>query len=131
MSVLVGAHPDEVGRVAVEAAVQECFLRDADLAVITCAGGSTDAETASWAAFLGEVRERLATSGRELRGRVEETSEIAQVVLDQAESEPVEVIVLGLRRRTPVGKLLLGSHAQRILLEAPCPVLTVTLPEPS
>lgn len=37
----------------------------------------------------------------------------------------VDLLVIGLRVRTAVGKLLLGSNAQRILLEAPCPVLAV------
>jgi nucleotide-binding universal stress UspA family protein len=30
-----------------------------------------------------------------------------------------------MRRRTPTGKLITGSQAQRILLDAPCPVLAV------
>jgi nucleotide-binding universal stress UspA family protein len=46
-------------------------------------------------------------------------------VLRAAESADAEFIVIGLRRRSPVGKLLLGSNAQRVLLDAACPVLAV------
>ena len=42
-----------------------------------------------------------------------------------ADEEHATLIVVGIRHRTPVGKLLLGSVAQRIILEAHCPVLAV------
>jgi nucleotide-binding universal stress UspA family protein len=46
-------------------------------------------------------------------------------LIDVAEAEQAALIVIGLRRRSPVGKLLLGSNAQQILLTADCPVLAV------
>jgi len=36
-----------------------------------------------------------------------------------------EVLVIGARRRTPVGKFILGSSTQNIILEAEIPVLVV------
>ena len=46
-------------------------------------------------------------------------------MLSAAEDCSADVIVVGVRHRTPVGKLLLGSVAQRVILDAPCPVLAV------
>jgi nucleotide-binding universal stress UspA family protein len=42
-----------------------------------------------------------------------------------ANDEGIDLIVIGVRRRSPVGKLVLGSNAQDILLRADCPVLAV------
>ena len=49
----------------------------------------------------------------------------ADELLRAADAADAEFIVIGLRRRSPVGKLLLGSNAQRVLLDAACPVLAV------
>ena len=49
----------------------------------------------------------------------------AEQVLHTAHELGAGLIVIGLRRRSPVGKLILGSAAQRILLEAECAVVAV------
>ncbi len=51
--------------------------------------------------------------------------EPAALIIDQAVSHDARLIVIGLRRRSPVGKVLLGSTALEVLFGAPCPVLTV------
>jgi nucleotide-binding universal stress UspA family protein len=50
-------------------------------------------------------------------------------LVNVAEEVGADFLVIGLRRRTPVGKLILGSDAQRILLDATCPVLAVKAAE--
>ena len=42
-----------------------------------------------------------------------------------ATEESADLVVIGIRRRSPVGKLFLGSTSQQVLLDAPCPVLAV------
>ena len=72
------------------------------------------------------VRRQLESTG--LRFDVRQTTrgrDVAEDIVDAATAEDAQLIVIGLRRRSPLGKLLLGSNAQRILLDAPCPVLAV------
>jgi len=42
-----------------------------------------------------------------------------------AKNKGIDQIIIGVRRRSKVGKLMTGSTAQYIILNAPCPVLTV------
>lgn len=49
----------------------------------------------------------------------------ADLLLDAANDHEASIIIIGLRKRSPVGKLLLGSVTQRVLLDAPCPVMAV------
>ena len=46
-------------------------------------------------------------------------------IVQFAEQNSIDLIVIGVRRRSKVGKLLFGSNAQLIILTAHCPVLTV------
>jgi len=46
-------------------------------------------------------------------------------IVQFAKENEMDLIVIGVRRRSKVGKLMFGSTAQFVILEAPCPVLTV------
>ena len=54
----------------------------------------------------------------------------AEAILDTATQVGADIIVIGVRRRSPVGKMLTGSTAQAIILGADCPVLAVK-PQPA
>lgn len=49
----------------------------------------------------------------------------ADEIVRAATEEHASLIVIGLRRRSKVGKMLFGSTAQTVLLDADCPVLAV------
>lgn len=53
------------------------------------------------------------------------SSGAAESILDHVRRHEASLVVIGQRRRSPVGKLVLGSTSQRILLEADCPVVAV------
>ncbi|NGN94003.1 universal stress protein [Nocardioides sp. KC13] len=71
----------------------------------------------------------LAAGWPGLAGRVEvergDLGDPSDTVIQVSQRLDARLIVLGLRTRTPVGKLVFGSTAQRILLDATCPVLAV------
>jgi nucleotide-binding universal stress UspA family protein len=46
-------------------------------------------------------------------------------IVQFAKENSIDLIVIGVRRRSKVGKLVFGSNAQLVILTAPCPVLTV------
>ena len=64
------------------------------------------------------------TVRQEMRGR-----EPSDEILALLEEVTASLCVIGIRKRTAVGKMLLGSNANRILMESPCPVLSVRAEE--
>jgi nucleotide-binding universal stress UspA family protein len=128
-TIVVGYVPKPEGRAALQRAVEEARLRDADLVVVNShrGGREFDVEDAVESEEqLESIRAELRESGvkhevRQLVRGMDPADDLVAV----ADEVDADFIVIGLRRRTPVGKLILGSNAQRVLLDAPCPVLAV------
>jgi len=127
-TIVVGFIRSPEGDAAVDAAVEEVRRRGGRLVLVHSAkGGDLDAETVvADRDALEALESRLRGDGIEVVVRdFARGNEPAEDLVEVAESEQAALIVIGLRRRSPVGKLLLGSNAQQILLKADCPVLAV------
>ncbi len=133
MAVVVGYVPTAEGRAALRQAVQECRLRNTRLVVINSSRGGnalSAVDAARSAQELDDVAAQLDADGLEHEVRqLVRGLEPSEDLIAVAEEVAAQVIVIGLRRRSPVGKLILGSNAQRVLLDAPCPVLAVKAQE--
>ncbi|MEJ5946495.1 universal stress protein [Pseudokineococcus basanitobsidens] len=137
MTVVVGYVPTREGRAALAAGLAEASRRAARVVVVDnrrADPDDPDPEGTS-ARALDELRPQVESalgSGDdappyELR-TLSPGSEPSEDLIAVATQAGASLVVIGLRRRTPVGKLILGSGAQRILFDAPCPVLAVKPP---
>ena len=127
MTVLVGFVPTPEGEAAFTAGLAEARRRGEDLLVLnTPRGGAPVSADAAPPELVEQQTARAQADGVGLEVRqAPHSGDLADEVLRVAEEADASVIVIGIRRRSPVGKLLMGSSAQRILLDADRPVLAV------
>lgn len=116
MTVMVAVPDSPEGVAALAAAAAEAELLRADLVAINLALTPLDTSTVPPTTKV-TVLERHGKSDRDP----------VDAVLADIEEYGVQRLVIGIKRRTPVGKALLGSVSQRLLLEAPVPILAVKL----
>jgi len=129
MRVLVGYNGSDAARAAVKLAGQLATSLDAHVQVmISMEGGprETPDDIARAQAHLTEARRLMADDGipcevfQSARGMAP-----GEDLVDYARENDVDMIAVGVEKRSRTQKILLGSTAQYIILKAPCPVLTV------
>ena len=127
MTILVAYVPRPEGLAALDKAIEIATNNKERLVVVNAGPGGRQEDANIVNGYEVErVEERLATLPieAEFKQFVRGNSAIEEIE-DMVDALQVSLLVIGLRKRSPVGKLLLGSMAQEILLTVPCPVLAV------
>jgi nucleotide-binding universal stress UspA family protein len=127
MTIAIAYRPDDYGRAAVEFAVEEALRRDATVLVVNVVGPGPDGTTPP-PADLSDVTARLDRAGIAHDVAQVEDPDVVGAVVDVLEDRGAELLVIGLRKRTPVGKLIMGAVAQRLMLDTSIPVVAVKAP---
>lgn len=124
-TILLAYVPSATSEAALTYAVQEATRRDASLLVLA-SERAPDPRKSRGVTDQRPLDERLAETGLEYELRtVPKRDDPADDILDAIEHDDVILVVLGIRRRTPIGKILLGSTSQRVAIESPVPVVLV------
>ena len=126
-AVVVSYIPSPEGRAALTCGIAEAHLREVRLVVVNTTRGDALVDERY---LQGEARDSLVAEleqvgvPAELR-QISDGRDVAESLESVATEVDADLIVIGLRRRSAVGKLILGSAATRILLTASHPVMTV------
>jgi nucleotide-binding universal stress UspA family protein len=131
MTVVVAHQVSATARAALLQAIREATFRATDLVVLHVVESIDPDQQESYRLGVADEIEkvvgtepvvpwelRLSTAGADLAG----------TLLRLVESVDADLLVIGARRRSPVGKAFLGSVAQTLILEANLPVLVVKTP---
>lgn len=127
MTILVAYAPRPEGRAALDKGIEiakRCHMR---LLVVNASAGVGDEDGSFADATEAEhIEKLLAQSGvdGEFRQFVRGNDVVTEIET-LVNAHQVELLVMGLRRRSAVGKLILGSVAHDILMTVSCPVLAV------
>jgi nucleotide-binding universal stress UspA family protein len=126
MTVVIGFIPDQYGEAALAHGLDEAARRQTGVVVVNTTKGDALVDKR----YLGAegkvtLEQRLADSGVDHEVRQTMGSDVADEILAIAQDIGADAIVIGIRHRSPVGKLIMGSVAQRIIIDATCPVIAV------
>jgi nucleotide-binding universal stress UspA family protein len=130
MTILVAYVPRPEGQAALDKGMEIAKSRNERLVVVNASpeGAKEDASMAD-VPDVERVEKMLRAAGlnAEFKQFVRGKNAVDEIEA-MVESLPASLLVIGLRKRSPVGKLIMGSVAQELLLSVSCPVLAVKAP---
>lgn len=124
--IVIGYSADRFGAAALEHGIAEAKLRGAGLLVVNATSGESYADPRfAGSGAIVDLQTHLEQSGVDFEVRQMVGVDPAEELLAAMDRPEATLLVIGIRHRSPVGKLLLGSVSQQLLLECPKPVLAV------
>ena len=129
MKILVGYKGTNVGKDLMDIAIKHAKAFDGEILIVTSLVGGEKTEKEE----IFEAKKNLESAKTYFDdfGVTSETHllvrgfEAGEDIVGFAKENDVDEIIIGVRSRSKVGKLIFGSTAQVVILQAPCPVLTV------
>jgi nucleotide-binding universal stress UspA family protein len=126
MTIVVGYTPNEYGDIALAHGIDQAKKRGSALVVLNATRGDSYVDNRfATKDQLADLDVELSSAGVEYDVRQSMGSDVPEQVLNVVDEVKAELLVIGIRHRSAVGKMLMGSVAQRLLLDSPAPVLAV------
>jgi len=127
MTIVVGYAPTPEGEAALTRAGEEARLRDEKLVVVSSTRGESGVgpvypQTSALSRMVADIK------GEGVDVEVqhkEQAGDAADASVSAADEGAASLVVVGLKKRSAFGKLMLGSTAQTVMLRAKCSVLGV------
>ena len=127
MTILLAYVSRPEGRAALNKAIEISKERNEPMLIVNASPGGPQEDASLVPAFeVEEIEAELAAKGiqAEFKQYVRGNNAVDEIN-EMVETRDISLLIIGLRKRTAVGKLLLGSVAQEILMTVSCPVLCV------
>ncbi|MCI9887813.1 universal stress protein [Micrococcales bacterium 31B] len=121
MTIIAGNIHTPEGKAALSSAIAQAHQRGSDLVVVEEGGDAVGAQISDYLESLKHEHPQVKVKRRPFVAEWDLTENI----LHAATEESADLIVVGIRKRSKVGKLNLGSNMQKLLLQSPCEVLAV------
>lgn len=126
MTIVVAYAPRPEGQAALDKGIEIAKRRGEQLLVVNATPGGGDDEAMAGVQDVERIERLLDQEGLSAQfkqfGRGKRTVDEIHALV---ETLPASLLIIGIRKRSAVGKLILGSVAQELLLSVPCPVLAV------
>ena len=126
MTILVAFVPRPEGHAAIQKGIEMAKHLNENLVVVNACAATGNDESIASAEEVRNIEAQLAASGVQAEFKqFARGNTPGEEIEDLANSRSVTMLIIGIRKRSPVAKLFLGSVAQEILLTVSCPVLAV------